>query len=71
MSIKLGFNYLRNSKPNYFYVVGHNRETRFKYRKDVLVKEGFDQNKSEREIMKERGFNRIYDCRSMVFEMKL
>lgn len=26
------------------------------------MKEGFDPNKTEREIMFERGFNRIWDC---------
>ena len=68
---KLGFKHIRNSKPNYFYVVGHNRENRFKYRKDILVKQGYDPNKSERQIMQERGIYRIYDCGTMVFEMKL
>jgi hypothetical protein len=59
---KLGFEFNGDTKPNYFYVINHNRENRFKYRKDVLVKEGFDSNKTEKEIMKERGFNRIWDC---------
>ena len=68
---KLGFTHIRNSKPNYYYIVGHKRENRFKYRKDVLVKEGFDPDKSEKEIMKERGFLRIYDCGSMVFRLDL
>ena len=64
----LGFNHLYNSKPNYFYVSKNTREPRFKYRKDILVKEGFDSNKTEREIMAERGFSRIYDCGAMKFE---
>lgn len=58
----LGFEFVGETKPNYFYVINHNRENRFKYRKDVLVKEGFDVNKTERDIMLERGFNRIWDC---------
>lgn len=68
---KMGFIHVRDSKPNYFYVVNKQRENRFKYRKDALVKQGFDPNKTERVIMSERGIPRIYDCGNMVFEMKL
>ena len=32
------------------------------YPKDVLVKEGFDSTKTEKDIMKERGNNRLWDC---------
>jgi hypothetical protein len=59
---RLGFEFIVDTKPNYFYVINHNRENRFKYRKDVLVKEGFDSNKTEKDIMRGRGFNRIWDC---------
>ena len=68
---RLGFTYTHDSKPNYFYVVGQHRENRFKYRKGELVKQGFDPDKSEHEIMLERGIPRIYDCGTMAFEMKL
>ena len=46
------------------YVNKQFRENRFKYRKDVLIKEGYDSTKTEHQIMKERGINRIYDCGS-------
>ena len=60
---KLGFIYDKNTTPNYYYICGGiTRENRFKFRKDILVKEGFDENKTEKEIMKGRGYNRIYDC---------
>ena len=65
---KLGFNFIRNSEPNYFYIVNGKRENRFKYRKDKLVSEGFDKNKSEHEIMIERGIYRIYDCGCKVWQ---
>jgi hypothetical protein len=68
---KLGFEFIHNSKPNYFYINNCKREYRFKYRKDVLVKEGFDKNKTEREIMEERGFNRIYDCGNKKYILKI
>lgn len=69
MYVKLGFEHLRDSKPSYFYSLhGKTRENRFKYRKDILVSEGYDKNKSESQIMRERGYSRIYDCGCMVFE---
>jgi hypothetical protein len=57
----LGFNKIGITKPNYFYVTNRKRQYRYKYRKDVLVKEGFSKDKTEKEIMEERGINRIYD----------
>ena len=59
---KLGFIYDGETKPSYWYTKNINRYHRFKFRKDILVKEGFDINKTEKEIMKDRGYNRIYDC---------
>ena len=59
---KLGFDFVHDSKPNYFYIINKKREYRFKYRKDVLIKEGFDPSKSERQIMLDRSIYRIYDC---------
>lgn len=64
---KLGFKHDHDSAPNYFYIIGDRRENRFKYRKDRLIKEGFDQNKTEHEIMLERGIYRIYDCGTKVW----
>ena len=61
---KLNFKFIHNTKPNYFYVIKNKRENRFNHRKDILVKQGYDKNKSEHEIMKERGIYRIYDCGS-------
>jgi ssDNA-binding Zn-finger/Zn-ribbon topoisomerase 1 len=65
---QLGFNLLRISEPNYFYINGLKRSNRFLFRKDVLIKEGFDKNKTEHEIMLERGIYRIYDCGCTVYE---
>jgi hypothetical protein len=67
---KLGFEFVHDSKPNYFYIISKKREYRFKYRKDVLVKEGFDSSKSERQIMKERCIYRIYDCGNKKYIIK-
>jgi hypothetical protein len=67
---KLGFQETHKSVPNYFYVKRGMREPRFKYRKDILVSEGFDKNKTEKQIMKERGYNRIYDCGAIKYTLK-
>ena len=68
---KNGFEFIHNSRPNYFYLINHKREYRFKYRKDILIKEGYDASKTEREIMKERGINRIYDCGNKKWLLKI
>ena len=67
----LGFTFTHNSLPNYYYVIGTKREYRFKYRKDVLVKEGFDPTKTERQIMIDRNIYRIYDCGNKKYVLKL
>ena len=70
---QMGFDFINNTAPNYFYFKSSEmiRHYRFKFRKDILVKEGFDPNKTEREIMAERGYLRIYDCGHMKFEKVL
>lgn len=59
---KSGFKLYNISKPNYFYVIGKHRKNRFNFRKNILISQGFDKNKTEHEIMLERGIYRIYDC---------
>ena len=66
---QLGMKYVKKTSPNYFYV---NRKTsfrnyRFKYRKDVLIRDGYDPSKTEHEIMLERGFYKIYDSGNLKF----
>jgi very-short-patch-repair endonuclease len=65
-----GFTKKLVSKPNYWYIVGKTRKHRFNFRKSVLRKEGFDtKNKTERQIMLERGINRIYDCGTITYTL--
>ena len=66
---KLGFINTHDSKPNYFYIVNKKREYRFKYRKDILVKEGYDSTKTEKQIMLDRGILRIYDCGALTYKL--
>jgi len=66
---KIGFKKISQSKPNYWYVINDIRYHRFNYRKSILVKEGFDKNKTERQIMLDRGIYRIYDCGNIRWEI--
>jgi hypothetical protein len=67
----LGFEYMDKTKPNYYYIVDGIREYRFNYRKDILIKQGFEQYKSEHEIMLERKIYRIYDSGSLKYIYKI
>jgi len=55
------------TEPNYYYVVDGSRKHRFGFRKDVLVKQGFDKNKTEHEIMLERKIYRIFNSGNLKF----
>jgi hypothetical protein len=66
----LGFKRLKDTPPNYFYVKGGRRLGRFGFRKNLLVSQGYDPNKTEKQIMSDIGYSRIYDCGSMKFEWK-
>lgn len=66
---KLGFEKKTQSKPNYWYVIQNMRKHRFKFRKSMLVKEGFDKNLTEQKIMFNRKIYRIYDCGNIRWEL--
>jgi hypothetical protein len=67
----LDFKYVGVTPPNYWYIKRGDclhRSHRFSFRKDVLVKEGYDPQKTEWEIMQEKGYDRIWDCGNMKYE---
>ena len=64
---KLGFQFLHKTDPNYYYVIKDKRFHRFNFRKDKLVKEGYDKNKTEHEIMLDKKIYRIYDSGSLKY----
>ena len=57
--IKLGMT-LESESINYWWSDGDRRYNRWNFRKDKLVKEGFDKDKTEVSIMHERGWSRCY-----------
>lgn len=65
----LGFEFVDRTEPGYFYVKNNTRYHRYNFRKDKLVKEGFDSNKTEYQIMLERGYNKIWDCGNLKYEL--
>lgn len=68
---KLNFKFIEETIPNYWYIKNGKRYHRYNFRKDILVKEGFDKNKTEHQIMNERGYKRIYDCGNIKYEILL
>lgn len=71
---KLGFSLKSDLPAGYWYLSPDckKRYHRFRFAKYRLVKEGFDPNKTEKQIMVERKFFRIWDCgkRTWVLTLK-
>ncbi len=67
---KLGFDFLHNSSPNYWYTKDNFQvESRIKYQKHKLPKilDNFDEKLTEWENMKNNGFDRYWDSGNKVF----
>jgi hypothetical protein len=70
--LKNGFINDHNSDPNYFYIAPNSlvREYRYGYRKQKLQEKFPDiylPEKTEKQILEEANYSRIYDCGNMVF----
>jgi len=69
---KLGFDVVSKPTIGYWYVSEYKkREHRFNFTKQQLVREGADPALTEWEIMKELGYDRIWDCGHQKFTMDL
>lgn len=66
--LKLGFENLYTTKPNYKYLLDKRRVNKQRFKKSRLIKEGFDQLDSESEIMMHREIWKIYDCGQIKFQ---
>lgn len=62
-----GFIFKRVVKPDYYYLIGGKREKQT-FRKSNLVKRGFDEELSEKQIMKNLGHKIIWNCGSLKYE---
>ena len=70
---KLGFELKGVSKPNYWYVNGFEKLSRYacqKHRLKKVLGDGFDERLSEFENMVVNGWTRVYDCGNFVYELK-
>lgn len=67
----LNMNLIGETKPGYFYSNGKTKGHRYKYQKHRLVKMGFDVNKSEYQIMTERGYYRVWNTGNFIYEISL
>ena len=74
---KLGFNLVNITKPNYWYynskIAKHKRFHKFGFGKSSLRKKypELDFTKTEKELMIELGYDRIWDCGLFKYELKL
>jgi hypothetical protein len=68
---KLKFKLISQSKPNYWYIIGDKRHYRFNFKKSNLVRDGYDPNKTEKQIMFDRKIYRIYDCGNLRWELTI
>jgi hypothetical protein len=71
---KNGFKYIGNTPPNYWYLKVNEynyRFHRFNFRKNILIKEGHNPNLTEFEIMQLKGYDKIWDCGNMKFELSI
>lgn len=69
---ELGFAFVGTTEPSYHYFKGDLRKNRQTFQKAKLQKilpEFFDSAKTEVEIMLEAGWNRIWDCGNLIFEI--
>ena len=66
----LGFELNSQTKPDYKYIINGIRENKTKYKKSKLIKEGFFSG-TEKEIMQNLDYKRIYDCGKIKFEINL
>ena len=65
---ELGFKFIEKTKPNYYYIIDGVKHNKFNFRKDILVKEGYNINKTEHEIMIDRKIYRIYDSGNLKYK---
>jgi hypothetical protein len=68
---KLNFKLVSQSKPNYWYIIGDKRHYRFNFKKSNLVRDGYNPNKTEKQIMFDRKIYRIYDCGNLRWELTI
>ena len=67
---KLGFEFVKHTGVDYWWWKNNKKLNRALFQKHKLVKQGFDKNKTEDEIMNEQGFTKIYGSGNLKFILK-
>jgi len=67
----LGFELQGKTEPNYYYIIDFKRFHRFNFRKDRLIKDGFDPNKTEKQIMIDRKIFKIFDSGNLIYKFNI
>ena len=65
---KIGMKYSGATDVGYFYSNGSRREHRYKHQKHKLIELGYDADKTEYQIMSERGYYRIWNVGNLIYE---
>ena len=66
---KIGFTFMKNTSPNYFYIFGTHRKNRFGFRKNILIeKYNCPPEMTEKEFCFKQKWYRIYDCGHKLYE---
>lgn len=68
----LGFELIRTTQPDYYYIVDNKRKHRWNYRKDIIKNTlpNYNPELTEYQNMVNNGFWRVWDCGSLKFSMK-
>ena len=67
-----GFSLVSDGQPNYYYMNNYkNRLHRFNFTKSKLVESGADPMKTEWQIMQDLGYDRIWDCGHLKYELNI
>jgi hypothetical protein len=65
---QLGFKYEGKTEPNYYYIIERKKYHRFNFRKDKLIREGYDPELTKHQIMLNRKIYRIFDSGNLKFK---
>lgn len=69
--LKNGFVSNGMTQPGYYWCHNEIRQNRMNFQKFKLVEQGFDSNKTENEIMFERGFKKVYNSGNLKYFLRL
>jgi len=65
----IGFKFIKQTPPSYWYTDSQVVLHRANFQKHKLVKQGYSSSMTEKQIMLERKWRRIWDCGHLVFEL--